>query len=80
MHQFRSEGNICFGIGVYNKDRFACVKKSSCITFKFLEGNCLYQDGLHLLDTGKKILERNFIFVLNKFFLDMNAHHPPITL
>ena len=25
-----------------------------------IKGDCLYQDGLQLLDTGKKILERNF--------------------
>ena len=30
-----------------------------------MKGDCLYQDGLHLLDTGKKILERKFIFVLD---------------
>ena len=33
---------------------------------------------LDLLDTGKKILERNFIFVLNECFLEMNTHHPPV--
>ena len=38
----------------------------------------LYQDGLHLLDNGKKILERNFIFVLNECFLEMHTHHPPV--
>ena len=30
-----------------------------------IKGDCLYQDGLHVLDTAKKILERNFIFALN---------------
>ena len=43
-----------------------------------IKGDCLYQDGLHLLDTGKKILERNFIFVLNECFLEMYTHHPPV--
>ena len=41
-----------------------------------IKGDCLYRDGLHLLDTGKKILERNFIFVLNECFLEMHTHHP----
>ena len=36
MCQFWSEENICFGIGVYNKGRFANIRKSSCVTFKFL--------------------------------------------
>ena len=45
---------------------------------KNLKGDCLYQDSLHLLETGKKILERNFVFVLNECFLEMNTHHPPV--
>ena len=34
-----------------------------------IKGDCLYQDGLQLLDTGKKILERNFewMFWMNVF-------------
>ena len=43
-----------------------------------INGDCLYQDSLHLLDTGKKILERNFIFVLNECFTEMCTHHPPV--
>ena len=43
-----------------------------------IKGDCLYQDGLHLLDTGKRILEHNFIFVLNECFLEMKKHHPPL--
>ena len=42
------------------------------------KGNCLYQDCLYLLDTGKKILERDFIFVLNECLLEMNTHYPPV--
>ena len=66
-------------------------KESSFITFKFLwryafayidnrniKDDCLYQGGLRLLDTGKKILERNVIFALNECFLEMHTHHPPI--
>ena len=33
----------------------------------------LYQDGLHLLERGKCLLAKNFIFVLNNF-LNMHAH------
>ena len=44
-----------------------------------IKGGSLYQDGLHLLDSGKKILERNFIFVLNECFLEMHTHHPPVS-
>ena len=43
-----------------------------------ITGDCLYQDGLHLLETGKNILERNFVFVLNECFLEMNKYHPPV--
>ena len=43
-----------------------------------IKGDCLYQDGLHLLDTGKKILERNFIFVLIECFSEMHTHHLPV--
>ena len=45
----------------------------------------LYQDGLHLLERGKRLLANNFIFALNNFlkfhthypFLEKNTHHPP---
>ena len=43
-----------------------------------IKGDCFYQDSLHLLDTDKKILERNFTFVLNECFSEMNTHHPPV--
>ena len=43
-----------------------------------MKGDCLYQDGLHLVDTGKKILERNVIFDLNESFLEMHTDHPPV--
>ena len=45
-----------------------------------ISGFCLYKDGLHLLESGKKILANNFIVNLNKFFLDMHTHHPSISL
>ena len=43
-----------------------------------IKDDCLYQEGLHLLGTGKKILDCNFIFVLNEWFLEMNTHHLPV--
>ena len=45
-----------------------------------IRGFCLYKDGLLLLESGKKILDNNFIVNLNKFFLDTHTHHPPISL
>ena len=45
-----------------------------------VEDDCLYQYGLHLLNTGilvsKKVLERNFIFVWNECFPEMHTHQP----
>ena len=35
----------------------------------------LYQDGLHLLESGKCLLANNFIFLSNNF-LSMHSHHP----
>ena len=45
-----------------------------------IRGFCLYKDGLHLLESGKKILANNFIVNLNKFFVDAHSHHLPISL
>ena len=45
-----------------------------------IRGFCLYKDGLHLLESGKKILANNFIVNLNKFFLDTHTYHPPKSL
>ena len=39
----------------------------------------LYQDSLHLLERGKCLLVKNFIFVLNNF-LNMHTHHPLINI
>ena len=80
MCQFWSDENICFGIGVSNNGRFTNIRKSSCfLNFcgdngfvytdnRNIKGDCLYQDGLHLLDTGKKILEPDFICFELMFF------------
>ena len=35
----------------------------------------LHQDDLHLLERGKCLLAKNFVFVLNNF-LNMHSHHP----
>ena len=43
-----------------------------------IKDDCLYQEGLHLLGTGNKILDCNFIFVLNEWFLEINTHHLPV--
>ena len=75
---------ICFGIGKVDLPTLERVHASLSnfygdngfvyINNRNIKGDCLYQDSLHLLDTGKKILKRNFIFVLNKCFLEMNTH------
>ena len=39
----------------------------------------LYQDGLHLLERGKYLLAKHFIFALNNF-LNMHTHHPLIDI
>ena len=45
-----------------------------------IRGFCLYKDGLHLLEVGKKTLANDFIINLNNFFLDKHTHHPAISL
>ena len=45
-----------------------------------IRGFCLYNDGFHLLESGKKILDNNFITNLNNFFLETHTHHPPISI
>ena len=39
----------------------------------------LYQNDVHLLERGKYLLAKNFIFVLNNF-LNMHSHHPLIDI
>ena len=41
------------------------------------EGFAHKKTGVHLLESGKKILANNFIVNLNKFFLETHTHHPP---
>ena len=55
-------------------------RENACIYIdnRNIRGFCLYKDGLHLLESGKKILVNNFIVNLNKYFLDTHTQHPPI--
>ena len=41
-----------------------------------IRADCLYKDGLHLIDKGKIVLANNFIINLNQKFLT-HTHHPP---
>ena len=56
-------------------------RENACfyIDSRNIRGFCLYKDGLHLFENGKKILDNYFIVNLNKFFLEMHTHHPPIS-
>ena len=40
----------------------------------------LFKDGLHLLDNGKQILAKNFVFNVNKNFLTPCTFHPNVQL
>ena len=42
-----------------------------------IRADCLYKDGLHLLDKGKIVLAYNLIINLNQKFLTTHIHHPP---
>ena len=56
-------------------------RESACFYIDSKHQRFLFKDGLHLLESGKKILANNFIVNLNKsFFLDTCTHHPPISL
>ena len=82
-----------FAINVYNKGglptlgRVHILFPNFCINDGFvyidnrnIEGDCLYQYGLQLLDTGalvsKKVSERKFIFVWNVFQKCIRTIHP----
>ena len=58
---------------------YCCENACFYIDNRHIRGFCLYKDGLHLLESGKKILANNFIVNLNKFFLETHTHHPPIS-
>ena len=50
------------------------VEMSGFLDFEYIDnrnirGFCLYKDGLHLLEEGKK-----FLFHLNRYFLGINIH------
>ena len=42
-----------------------------------IRADCLYKDGLRLLDKGKIVLANNLIINLNQNFLTTHMHHPP---
>ena len=42
-----------------------------------VRADCLYKDGLHLIDKEKIVLANNFIINLNQNFLTTHMHHPP---
>ena len=54
-------------------------KKFEYIDNRNIRGFCLYKDGLHLLEEGKKFLANNFLPYLNRYFLGMHIHihYPP---
>ena len=56
-------------------------RENACfyIDSRNVRGFRLYKDGLHLLESGKKILANNLIVNLNNFFLETHTHHPPIS-
>ena len=50
------------------------VEMSGFLDFEYLDnsnirGFCLYKEGLHLLEGGKKFLANDFLFYLNRYFL-----------
>ena len=50
------------------------VEMSGFLDFEYLDnrnirGFCLYKEGLHLLEEGKKFLANDFLFYLNRYFL-----------
>ena len=51
-------------------------------SFVFIDDNniptsCLFRDGLHLLETGNRVLANNFIDNLNNFLRVRKMHQPP---
>ena len=42
-----------------------------------IRADCLYKDGLHLLDKEKIVLANNLIINLNQNFLTTHIRHPP---
>ena len=60
------------------------VKMSGFLDFEYIDdrnirGFCLYKDGLHLLEEGKKFLANDFLSCLNRYFLGIHiqTHYPP---
>ena len=60
------------------------VEMSGFLDFEYIDnrnvrGFCLYKDGLHLLEEGKKFLANNVLSNLNRYLLGMHihTHFPP---
>ena len=64
-------------IQVHNKiSNFCSTNGLYYIDNRNIRADCLYKDGLHLIDKGKIVLANNFIINLNQNFLT-HTHHPP---
>ena len=64
LHRYSSERNSSqCGCNPYHTDN------------RNIKADCLYKDGLHLIDKGKIVLANNFIINLNQNFLT-HIHHP----
>ena len=81
------------GLGYTTKVSLPILERVRCLISNYCRENpcfyigkrniikfCLYKDGLHLLESGKKILGNNFIVNLNNFFLERHTHYPPKSL
>ena len=64
-------------IQVHNKiSNFCNTNGLYYVDNRNIRADCLYKDGLHLIDKGKIVLANNFIINLNQNFLT-DTHHPP---
>ena len=60
-------------VGMFKKNGIGFIDSGSISNMYF------YQDGLHLLERGKCLLTKNFIFAVNNF-LNMHSYHPLIDI
>ena len=64
-------------LSMLNQIHKKLVEMSGFLDFEYLDnrnirGFCLYKEGLHLLEEGKKFLGNNFLFYLNRYFLGIH--------
>ena len=65
-------------IQVHNMiSNFCSINGLYYIDNRNIRADCLYKDGLRLLDKGKIVLANNLIINLNQNFLTTHMHHPP---